>query len=64
MVGDADGVIVLPAHLVDELADEATEMTAFEDFVTERVRGGSSILGLYPPDGIERTLSDLQVAGG
>jgi hypothetical protein len=24
-------------------------MTAFEDFVTERVRAGQSILGLYPP---------------
>jgi hypothetical protein len=33
-------------------------MTAFEDFVTERVRGGSSILGLYPPTD-ERTLSDF-----
>ena len=49
MVGDADGVIVLPAHLADELAEEAVEMTVFEDFVTERVRGGQSILGLYPP---------------
>jgi regulator of RNase E activity RraA len=49
VVGDADGVIILPAHLADELADEATEMTAYEDFVTEQVRGGQSILGLYPP---------------
>ena len=49
IVGDADGVIVLPAHLADELAAEATEMTAYEDFVTERVRGGQLTLGLYPP---------------
>ena len=48
VVGDADGVIVLPAELADALADEAVEMTAFEDFVTERVRGGQSIVGLYP----------------
>jgi regulator of RNase E activity RraA len=48
MVGDADGVIVVPAHLADELAEEATEMTAYEDFVTERVRNGQGILGLYP----------------
>jgi regulator of RNase E activity RraA len=48
IVGDADGVIVLPAELADELADEATEMTAYEDFVTESVRGGRSIFGLYP----------------
>jgi len=49
IVGDADGVIVLPAHLSDELAAEATEMTAYEDFVTERVRGGQTTIGLYPP---------------
>ena len=58
VVGDPDGVIILPAHLADELADEATEMTAFEDFVTEEVRGGRSILGLYPATD-ERTLTDF-----
>jgi regulator of RNase E activity RraA len=49
IVGDADGVIVVPAHLADELAAEATEMTAYEDFVAEQVLGGASIAGLYPP---------------
>jgi regulator of RNase E activity RraA len=48
MVGDGDGVIVIPAHLADEIAAEAVEMTAFEDFVAEQVLGGRSILGLYP----------------
>ena len=48
MVGDREGVAVLPAHLADELAEEAVEMTAFEDFVAEEVRKGRSILGLYP----------------
>jgi regulator of RNase E activity RraA len=49
IVGDAEGVIVIPAHLADEIAAEATEMTAFEDFVQEKVMEGRSILGLYPP---------------
>ena len=49
MVGDREGVLVIPAHLADEIADEAVEMTAFEDFVTEEVLKGRSILGLYPP---------------
>jgi regulator of RNase E activity RraA len=49
MVGDGEGVIVVPAHLAEEIADEAVEMTAFEDFVTEEVLKGRSILGLYPP---------------
>lgn len=49
VVGDAEGVVIIPAHLADEIADEAVEMTAFEDFVTEEVRNGRSIIGLYPP---------------
>jgi regulator of RNase E activity RraA len=49
VVGDGEGVIVIPAHLADEIAAEGTEMTAFEDFVTEKVLEGRSILGLYPP---------------
>lgn len=49
VVGDAEGVVVIPAHLADEVAAEAVEMTAFEDFVQERVLQGASILGLYPP---------------
>ncbi len=48
IVGDDDSVIVIPAHLADEMADEATEMTAYEDFVVEQVRGGETIIGLYP----------------
>jgi regulator of RNase E activity RraA len=49
IVGDAEGVIVIPAHMADEVAAEATEMTVFEDFVQEMVLEGRSILGLYPP---------------
>jgi regulator of RNase E activity RraA len=48
IVGDDEGVFVIPAHLADEVAAEAVEMTAFEDFVTEEVRNGRSIIGLYP----------------
>lgn len=48
MVGDGEGVIVIPAHIADEVANEAVEMTVFEDFVIEQVLKGRSILGLYP----------------
>jgi regulator of RNase E activity RraA len=49
VVGDGEGVIVIPAAIADEVAAEAVEMTAFEDFVIEQVNAGRSILGLYPP---------------
>ena len=58
LLGDSDGVIVIPAHLADEIADEAVEMTAFEDFVTEEVRKGRGILGLYPATD-PQTLTDF-----
>ncbi|WP_442902625.1 ribonuclease activity regulator RraA [Frigidibacter sp. MR17.24] len=48
MVGDGDGVMVIPAHLADEIAAECTGMESFEDFVLEQVQGGAPIIGLYP----------------
>ena len=48
IVGDGEGVVVIPADIADEIATEAVEMTAYEDFVTEQVQGGATIAGLYP----------------
>jgi regulator of RNase E activity RraA len=58
ILGDGDGVIVIPAHLADEITEEAHEMTAFEDFVTEQVTGGMGIYGLYPATN-EQTMVDF-----
>ena len=49
VVGDREGVVVIPAAIADDIALEAVEMTAFEDFVVEKVLEGRSIVGLYPP---------------
>ena len=58
VVGDSEGVVVIPAAMADEVAAEAVEMTVFEDFVTEKVMEGRSILGLYPPTE-ERSRADF-----
>ncbi|MDI1286256.1 MAG: ribonuclease activity regulator RraA [Reyranella sp.] len=58
ILGDSDGVIVIPAHIADEVTEEAFEMTAFEDFVTEEVRKGRGIFGLYPATD-DKTLADF-----
>jgi regulator of RNase E activity RraA len=58
ILGDGDGVIVIPARLVEEITDEAFEMTAFEDFVTEQVHNGRGIFGLYPPTD-DKTMADF-----
>ncbi|QDZ11270.1 ribonuclease activity regulator RraA [Devosia ginsengisoli] len=48
VVGDDDCVIVIPQAIAEEVADEAVEMTAYEDFVVEQVKAGTPIIGLYP----------------
>lgn len=49
LLGDGDGVMVIPAHLVEEIAEECLAMESFEDFVLEQVQAGAAIIGLYPP---------------
>jgi regulator of RNase E activity RraA len=49
IVGDNEGVVIIPNHMADDIAEEAIEMTAFEDFVAEKVSEGQGIIGLYPP---------------
>ena len=49
ILGDSDGVIVIPAHLADEIADEAFEMTAYEDFVAEQVSRAAASSASIPP---------------
>jgi len=48
VVGDDDGVMVIPAYIAEEVADECLQMTLFEEFVMERVKNGQTIVGLYP----------------
>ena len=49
VMGDADGVMIIPRHLADDVAVETIEMEQFEAFVLEQVNAGASIRGLYPP---------------
>lgn len=48
MVGDDDGVMVIPAHLADAVAEEASKMELYESYVTEKVMEGEPIIRLYP----------------
>jgi len=59
IMGDDDGVMVIPAEIVDEVAAEAERMELFEAFVTEKVLEGRTIIGLYPPTH-EKTLEDFE----
>jgi 2-keto-4-pentenoate hydratase/2-oxohepta-3-ene-1,7-dioic acid hydratase in catechol pathway/regulator of RNase E activity RraA len=48
IVGDAEGVVVLPFALAEEIAHAALEVEEREAFALERVKAGESFRGLYP----------------
>ena len=51
ILGDRNGVIVVPAHLADQVAEEAAEAAAYEEFVAEQVDSGGGVYGLHIPSG-------------
>jgi regulator of RNase E activity RraA len=50
VVGDADGVVIIPALLADEVAADAAEQEMLEEFLLKRIQGGARLPGTYPPD--------------
>ncbi|MFG6082603.1 ribonuclease activity regulator RraA [Paracoccus litorisediminis] len=50
IVGDADGVTVIPRHLAKEVADDSYEQELREKFLFTKVDAGASLFGTYPPD--------------
>lgn len=50
IVGDDEGVAVIPRHLADEVARDAFEQEKMEAFILERVEGGAKLAGTYPPN--------------
>ncbi len=58
IVGDEEGVVVVPAELTEQVAQTAVEMEEKEEFITEKIQTGASIVGVYPPD--EKTLAEYE----
>ena len=48
IVGDDDGVVVIPPALVEEVVDAALAQEDEDAWVAEQVRGGAAVDGLFP----------------
>jgi regulator of RNase E activity RraA len=59
IVGDAEGVVVVPRHLAGVIAGPAVEQEELESYLHERIAGGAPLRGTYPPD--EETLEAFRV---
>ncbi|MXY16526.1 MAG: ribonuclease activity regulator RraA [Acidobacteria bacterium] len=55
VVGDAEGIVIVPRHLAEEVARDGAEQERLERFVHARIEAGHSTFGTYPPD--EATLA-------
>ena len=49
IVGDEEGVVVIPLQVVDEVAEACEEQEKLEAFILERVKAGAKLAGTYPP---------------
>ncbi|MEQ3553499.1 ribonuclease activity regulator RraA [Pseudonocardia nematodicida] len=50
LVGDRDGIIVVPRAIAAEIAGPSVEQEELEDWLQQRVRDGAELWGTYPPD--------------
>ena len=51
LLRDRDSLIVIPAALVDQVAEDAAEAIAFEEFTADQVAQGGGVYGLHIPSG-------------
>ncbi|BCW72623.1 fumarylacetoacetate hydrolase family protein [Arthrobacter sp. NicSoilB8] len=63
IVADADGILVIPPALADELADDSIAQEREETFIAEMVQQGHSVDGLYPLNAAWRTRYEEWEAG-
>ena len=59
LVGDVEGVVVIPRHVAAEIAQPAADQDAMEQFILQKIEGGATLAGTYPPN--EQTLAEYQV---
>ncbi|MDE1181777.1 ribonuclease activity regulator RraA [Paraburkholderia sp.] len=58
IVGDTDGVVVIPHEMAAEIAQASAQQEHLEGFLTERIRAGAALPGTYPPNDETRAAYD------
>jgi regulator of RNase E activity RraA len=60
VVGDGEGVVVLPRHVAMKVAEAGLEQERLERFILGKVRAGAALPGVYPPN--EQTLVEYRAS--
>ena len=64
LVGDGEGVVVIPRHLVEEIADEVLDAVEYETYAELQIERGRPLFGLFPATAESRKDYDEWVAAG
>ncbi|WP_165242659.1 fumarylacetoacetate hydrolase family protein [Corynebacterium lizhenjunii] len=64
IVGDDDGVIVIPRDIAEEVVDATLAKEREDEWVAEQVAGGASLDGMFPPTGENRERYLAEQKGG
>jgi regulator of RNase E activity RraA len=62
LVGDREGVLVIPHEIATEVANASLEQHHLEEFILEKVRAGARLPGTYPPS--EELLEEFRKSRG
>ena len=64
VVGDGDGITIVPRHMAADMADACEKRDAFETYLVKRIASGEGLYGVYPPtDKIRADYAAWQAAG-
>jgi 5-oxopent-3-ene-1,2,5-tricarboxylate decarboxylase / 2-hydroxyhepta-2,4-diene-1,7-dioate isomerase len=63
VVGDGDGVVIIPPALVAEVVTAAIEQEREEEYIAEQVKGGASVEGLFPMNAAWRAKYEASTKG-
>jgi regulator of RNase E activity RraA len=58
LVGDRDGVVVIPRALAAEIAEPSAEQERLEAYLGSRIKAGEPLWGIYPPS--EQTIAEYR----
>jgi len=64
VVADADGVVIVPKSIAEEISQPAAEQEDIEEFIALLVRQGHPIAGTYPPNEEIRARYEAWVVAG
>lgn len=62
IIGDADGIVVVPANIAADIAREAVEQEEMEAWLAKRVAAGAPLAGTFPPS--EATIAEYRASRG